>query len=65
MGFWFVFVDGIARAATLATIFIKSTKKNPLIFIHDYRGREFYYDWSVQFFSKKELIGDTLLKITK
>lgn len=59
------FVDGIARAAVLAAIRIRSTKEDPLVFIHDYRGREFYYDWATQFYSEKKLVGDTLLLLKK
>lgn len=44
----FFFIDGIARAACLMTVLLKHTKKNPVIMIHDYVGREHWYHWAVQ-----------------
>jgi len=56
------FVDGIGRAATALIVKMLSQKENPVIYIHDYYGREQWYTWSSQFFSKKEKVGLTLCK---
>lgn len=45
------FVDGIARAACLMAILHRRTKPNSVIMMHDYTGREDWYDWAVQFFN--------------
>lgn len=47
------FIDGIARSACSLYVLLKHRKKNPLIFIHDYVGREPWYEWSVQLFDRK------------
>lgn len=59
----FYFVDGLARGAVLATIRVKA-KKDAVVFIHDYAGRQNQYDWAVSLYSHKELVGKTLLKLT-
>lgn len=56
------FVDGIARGACLMTILAKHTKKEPVIFIHDYVEREPVYDWVTQFFDV-EVVGTTLARL--
>lgn len=39
-------VDGISRGAVLATIYAKAQRRNSCrIFLHDYRGRENWYNW--------------------
>ena len=43
-------IDGIARAACLLTVLAKHRKLNPVIYIHDYVGREEWYDWATQYF---------------
>jgi hypothetical protein len=58
-------VDGIARATTALLVKFLSTKEDPVIFIHDYYGRERWYSWSTQFFSKKEKVGHTLVRLWK
>lgn len=57
------FVDGIARAAILATIRVKANSKAE-VFIHDYAGRETWYEWAVSLFWKRTYIAGTLLKLT-
>lgn len=42
------FIDGIARATCLITVLFKRRKRNSVIMIHDYVGREEWYSWSVQ-----------------
>ena len=59
------FVDGIARATTALLVKFLSTKPDPVIYIHDYYGRENWYTWSTQFFSKKEKVGHTLVRLWK
>lgn len=61
------YIDGIARAATALVVLLKHTKKDPVIFIHDYVRREAWYDWATQFFDKevvgKAENGSTLLRL--
>jgi hypothetical protein len=42
-------IDGIGRAACLMAVLLNKTSRNPVIFIHDYVGREEWYSWAVQF----------------
>jgi len=58
-------VDGIARAATAFLMKFLSTKEDPVIFIHDYYGREQWYAWAVKHFSKAEKVGHTLVRLYK
>jgi hypothetical protein len=57
------FIDGIARATCALVVLLKHTKKDPVIFIHDYVGREKWYDWATQFFDV-EIVGDLEKKST-
>lgn len=57
------FIDGIARAACLLTVLLKKTNLHATIFIHDYVGREEWYDWATQWFDV-EIVGETLAKFT-
>jgi hypothetical protein len=57
------FIDGIARATCALTTLLKHKKKNPVIFIHDYVGREDWYSWASQFFTV-EIVGDLEKKST-
>ena len=57
------FIDGIARAACSLVTLLKHTKKDPVIFIHDYVGREAWYDWATQFFDV-EVVGKAENKST-
>ena len=65
MGADIFFVDGVARATTALLVKMLSTKEDPVIYIHDYYGREQWYSWSTQFFSKKEKVGHTLVRLWK
>lgn len=56
------FIDGIARASCALIVLLKHTKPNPAIFIHDYCGREQWYEWATQFF-KVEKVGTTLVRL--
>lgn len=51
------FIDGIARATCALVTLLKHTKKDPVIFIHDYDGRQNWYSWASQFFDV-EIVGD-------
>lgn len=42
------FIDGIVRGACLLTTLFKRKKPDSVIMIHDYVGREAWYDWAVQ-----------------
>jgi hypothetical protein len=55
-------IDGIVRATCAMTVLLKHTKKDPVIFIHDYVGREDWYNWAVQFFDV-EVVGHTLCRL--
>jgi len=57
------FIDGIARATCAIVTLLKHTKKDPIIFIHDYVGREDWYSWASQFF-EVEIVGDLEKKST-
>jgi hypothetical protein len=59
------FIDGVARATTSILVKMLSTKADPVIYIHDYYGREQWYAWATQFFSKKEKAGQTLVRLWK
>lgn len=56
------FIDGIARAACLMNVLLQRSKKDAAIFIHDYVGREAWYDWAAQF-CEVEIVGDTLARL--
>jgi hypothetical protein len=57
------FIDGIARATCALVVLLKHTKKDPVIFIHDYVGREAWYEWATQFYNV-EIVGDLEKKST-
>ena len=59
------FIDGIGRAAVSLMVLGLSKKENPAIFIHDYVGREPWYDWATKLYPKKEVVGTTLLRLWK
>jgi len=59
------FVDGIGRAAVALALLAKSTKPDAVIYIHDYKGREIWYDWATRLFFKKETDWTTLCRLTK
>lgn len=58
------FVDGIARGPILSKILLKAKNRKAPVYIHDYVGRETWYEWIVCEFSKKEILGNTLCKLT-
>lgn len=58
------FIDGIARATCSLVTLLKHTKPNPAIFIHDYVGREVWYEWATQFYDT-EVVGKTLVRLHK
>lgn len=47
------FIDGIARAACALYVMLQHVKDEPLIFLHDYVGRENWYHWSLQMFDRE------------
>lgn len=58
------FIDGIARAAVAAVILLFSKNDNAIYYIHDYTGREHWYDWLLGRITHKKIIG-TLVKFSK
>jgi len=56
------FIDGIARGACALSVLLQCTKDDPAIFIHDYVGREDWYEWACQFFDT-EVVGNTLVRL--
>ena len=59
------FIDGIARATCALVTLLKHKKKDtdPVIFIHDFVGREDWYSWASQFFDI-EIAGNVHKKST-
>jgi hypothetical protein len=55
-------IDGIARATCALLVLLKYTKPNPVILIHDYYGREQWYDWIAQF-TRISKVGTTLARV--
>jgi hypothetical protein len=58
------FIDGIARGACAMSVLLNRTKKDSVLFIHDYKPRVTWYNWVTQF-CNVELIGTTLVKLTR
>lgn len=50
----FVLVDGIARGACLATLRTKLLS-GTTVYLHDYKGRELWYDWAVKLYETVSL----------
>jgi hypothetical protein len=50
----FVLVDGIARGACLAVLATK-LEKGTTVYLHDYKGREDWYEWSVKLYDRVSL----------
>lgn len=59
------FIDGIARATIALMVLGLSKEPDPAIFIHDYVGREPWYDWVRALFPRSEVVGTTLLRLWK
>jgi hypothetical protein len=59
------FIDGIARAYIANYLRERATKPDATFYIHDYRGRESWYDWAVNKFAYHEPIGATLVKMKR
>lgn len=55
------FVDGLARGAVLATI-RRVARPEARIFLHDYHGREAWYEWALWPY-KKVALTDSLLEL--
>ena len=58
----FFLVDGIARGACLASLRVRA-RKSAVIFLHDYTSRETWYDWAVDLYPGKQLVGSSLCKL--
>jgi hypothetical protein len=56
------FIDGVARSTCALAIALKRTKHNAFIFIHDYVGREQWYECITSFFVV-EKVGTTLVRL--
>jgi hypothetical protein len=56
------FIDGIARATCAMVVLLMKTKPDAAIFIHDYAGREIWYEWATQFY-RTEVVGTTLVRL--
>lgn len=50
----FVLVDGIARGACLSVLANK-LKEGTIVFLHDYKGRETWYQWAVDLYETVSL----------
>lgn len=59
------FCDGIARSACALAALAKSGKKKPSFLIHDYDGRENWYDWVIPLFPKAVVGPINLLQLYK
>lgn len=57
----FVLVDGIARGPVLASLRSKLLSNTP-VYLHDYVGREMWYDWAVNLYDIDARVG-VLLKL--
>ena len=59
------FIDGIARASCALSILARHPymkKHSPVILIHDYVGREEWYDWIAPLFDNIEIVGEKLAR---
>ena len=57
------FIDGIARATISLLVNVFAAKEDAVVYIHDYYGRENWYSWATQFFTKQEKVGTTLVRL--
>jgi hypothetical protein len=58
-------IDGISRGACMATAFARATNNQASFFLHDYVGREPWYDWAVSLFPKRNIVDQTLIELKK
>lgn len=58
-------VDGISRGACMATIFSLARNNQASVFLHDYVGREAWYNWAVSLFPIRSLVGKTLIELKR
>jgi len=58
------FIDGLARSTCALAVSLKQTNQTASIFIHDYIGREQWYEWITSFFTV-EKVGTTLVRLHK
>lgn len=56
------FIDGIARGACAVNTLLRYTRPDAAFFIHDYVGRETWYEWATQYFDV-EVVGTTLARL--
>lgn len=56
-------IDGIARATIAMILKFTIKNRNAIVLIHDYKGREAWYSWATQFYSKIEQVGSTLVRL--
>lgn len=57
------FIDGIGRATVSLLVNFLAHKDDAVVYIHDYYGREHWYSWATQFFSEREKVGSTLVRL--
>lgn len=55
-------IDGIARGVCCVSVLLNHKKPNPIILLHDYVGREDWYNWVTNFFDI-EIVGETLCRL--
>lgn len=56
------FIDGVGRAACALFMAAFAKKSNPVVYLHDYYGRENWYSWLTRYF-RHERVGSTLVRI--
>jgi hypothetical protein len=59
------FIDGVARSPCAASVLLKSRKRDPAIYLHDYVGREHWYAWGVNLYPRHEARASTLVRLYK
>lgn len=60
------FIDGVARASVILSMLAYSKNPATIYYLHDYVGREHWYDWVVDYIPFKRVIeGTKLLKFCK
>lgn len=56
------FIDGIARGPIAASV-LSYMSNDAVVFIHDYAGREIWYDWACNLYFTQEQVGKTLIQL--